>query len=159
MSKKFFTVLVIVGFIGIGTYAFAHWSDGYGYHGWMHDGPGMHHGYYGNQEYGYRSDLNDEQIKSLEKEQAAFWEQTEKLRRDLYAKELALSSELAKNDPDTATAAALQKEISALEAQLDQDRIDYMIKIRKIDPELGPGYAATGPMMGYGNQYPGYCWQ
>jgi len=37
--------------------------------------------------------------------------------------------------------------------------IDYMIKVRKIDPDAGRGFAAMGPMMGYGGQYPGSCGQ
>jgi zinc resistance-associated protein len=84
---------------------------------------------------------------------------TETIREDLCSKRLALESELAKNNPDTAKAAALQNEISKLEAQLDQMRIDPMIKVRKIDPDAGRGYAAMGPMMGCGGQYPGSCWQ
>jgi len=53
----------------------------------------------------------------------------------------------------------LQKEISKLESELDQKRIDHMIKVRKIDPDAGRGFAAMGPMMGYGGQYPGACGQ
>ncbi len=159
MSKKIVTVLAAIAVIGVGTLAFAHWTDGYGVHGWMHGGYGMHNGYYGDPGYGYRSDLNDEQVKSLEKEQAAFWNETEKIRQDLYVKDLALQSELAKNDPDAKRAAALQKEISELEAQLNQKRIDHMIQVRKISPDIDWGFAGMGPMMGYGNPYPGSCWQ
>jgi len=161
MSKKLITIITAIALVGIGTFAFAHWNGGSGYAGGMHGGYGMHQGYYGDQGagYGYRGDLNDDQIKSMEKEQAAFMTATGKIRQDLYSKQLALQSELAKSDPDTTTAAALQKEISELEAQLDQKRIDHMIKIRKISPDAGRGYAAMGPMMGYGSQYPGDCWQ
>ncbi len=120
---------------------------------------GMHQGYYGDQGYGYQGNLNEDQIKALENEQDAFLKATETIRQDLYSKQLALESELAQNDPDTAKATALQNEISKLEGQLDQIRIDHMIKIRKIDPDAGRGFAATGPMMGYGGQYPGSCWQ
>jgi len=121
----------------------------------------MHQGYYDDRGpgYGYRGNLNDGQTKALEKEQADFMRATEAIRQDLYSKQRALQSELSKSDPDTATAIALQKEISKLEAQLDQKRIDYMIKVRKIDPDTGRGFAAMGPMMGYGGQDPGICWQ
>jgi zinc resistance-associated protein len=159
MSKKLITFITAVALIGFGTLAFAHWNGGYGYQGWMHGGYGMHQGYYGDQGYGYQGNLNEDQIKALENEQDTFLKATETIRQDLYSKQLALESELAKNDPDTAKAAALQNEISKLEAQLDQMRIDHMIKVRKIDPDAGRGFAAMGPMMGYGGQYPGSCWQ
>jgi zinc resistance-associated protein len=170
MNKKLITVITAIALVGFGTFAFAHWNGGYGYGGWMHGGYGMsqgyygmHQGYYGDQGYGYPGDLNDDQIKALEKEQDAYYKATETIRQDLYAKQLALESALAKSNPDTAKAAALQNDISKLEAQLDQMRIDHLIKVRKIDPDAGRGYAAMGPamgpMMGYGGQYGGYCWQ
>ena len=34
-----------------------------------------------------------------------------------------------------------------------------MSKMKKIDPDASRGFAAMGPMMGYGSQYPGSCWQ
>ena len=162
MSKKLMTTITAIALVGIGTFAFAHRNDGYGYHGGMHGGYGMHQGYYGDQGsgYGYRGELNEDQIKSLEKEQAAFMTATEKIRQNLYSSQLALQSELAKSDPDAVRANALQKEISGFEAQLDQQRIGHMIKMRKISPDAaGRGFAAMGPMMGYGSQYSGDCWQ
>ena len=166
MSKSLIIVITAIALIGTGTFAFAHWDEGYGHHGWMHGGYGMHQGYYGmhqgyygDQGYGYRGNLNEDQINALEKEQDAFLKATENIRQDLYAKQLALESELAKSNPDAAKADALQQEISKLEGQLDQLRIDHMIKVKKIDPDAGSGYAAMGPMMGYGGQYPGSCWQ
>jgi len=161
MSKNLIAAITAIALVGFGTFAFAHWDEDYGHHGWMHGGYGMHQGYYGDRGpgHGYRGNLNDDQTEALEKEQAAFMKATEAIRQDLYSKQLALQSELSKSDPDTATAIALQKEISELEAQLDQKRIDHMIKVRKIDPDTGRGFAAMGPMMGYGDQYPGSCWQ
>ena len=67
MSKKLIIVLTMVGIIGLGTYAFAHWGGGYGNQGWMHGGPGMHHGYFSGPGYGYPSDLKEEEFKSLKR--------------------------------------------------------------------------------------------
>ena len=159
MSKKLITIITAIALVGFGSLAFAHWSGGYGMHEWMHGGYGMHQGYYGDQGYGYRGNLSEDQIKALDNEQDTFLKQTETIRQDLYAKQLALESELAKANPDTAKAQALQKEISNLSAQLDQVRIDHLIRMKKIDPDAGRGYAAMGPMMGYSGQYPGSCWQ
>lgn len=84
----------------------------------------------------------------------------ETIRQDLYSKQRALQSELSKSDPDFGNAIVLQKEISDLEAQLDQKWIDHMIIMRKNNhPEIGQGCAAIGPMMGCCSPYPGACWQ
>ena len=121
----------------------------------------------------YPDNFSDEQIKSIEAERQAFLNATEELRSDLYSKNLELRSELAKTDPDIAKAKQLQKEISGLQAQLDEERIDHMIKMRKINPEMGQGYGRGygkgmrgqgGRGMGYGGGYgpcggPGACWE
>ena len=159
MSKKLIIGLTIAVAIGIGSYAFGHMGEGYGNYGLMHGGPGMHHGYYGERGYDYPGNLNDEDIKALEAERSAFLKATDSIRQNLYSKELELRSKLYKENTDVSKAGALQKEISELEAQLDQKRIDHMIKVRKIDPDAGRGFAAMGPMMGYGGQYPGSCGQ
>jgi Spy/CpxP family protein refolding chaperone len=70
-----------------------------------------------------------------------------------------MQSELAKAEPDAAKASGLQKEISELQAQLDQKRIDHMVEMRKVAPNAGRGYMRGGPMMGYGPRGGGYCWQ
>jgi Spy/CpxP family protein refolding chaperone len=172
MNRKLVSILAVITVVGIGTLAYAHWNEDWGHHGWMHGGGGgygygMPHGYYGNQGYG---DLNDEQITALDKERAAFFKETANIREDLYAKQLALQSELSKSDPDTAKASELQKDISELERKLDQKRIDHMIKMKKISPNGGRGFAMMGGpmmggpmmgghMMGYGSRYSGDCWQ
>ena len=158
MSKKLITVLALVGIVGIGTYAFAHWDGGYSNFGRMHGGPGMHQGYSGSPGYGYPSDLKDEEFKALDKERVAFIKETDKIRQSLYSKELELRSELLKENPDADKATGLQKEISELEAKLDQKRLDHMIKVRKINPNIGRSYAGMGRMMGNGYQNQDACW-
>ena len=159
MSKKLIIGLTIAVAIGIGTYAFGHMGGGYGNYGWMQGGPGMmhqgyygmHEGYYGQPQNDYRSDLKDEDIKALDEERAAFLKATDRIRQNLYSKELELRSELYKENPDASKAEALQKEISELESELDQKRINHMIKIRKLDPNAGRGFMMGGYHMGYGD--------
>ena len=113
----------------------------------------------GEQGYDYRTNLNDEDIKALDEERSAFFKATEGIRQDLYSKQLELRSELYKENPDTTKAGALQKEISELESELDQKRIDHMIKVRKLSPNAGRGFMMGGYHMGYGNASPGdSCW-
>ena len=156
MTSKAVMVVTILAIVGFGTYAFAGWGMGYDRQGWRHHGPGWHHGGGGEHGYGYmRDNLSDDEIAALEKEREAFFNATETLRQDIYAKRLALRSELAKKDPDVKKAQDLQKEISDLEAKIDQERVDHMIKMKKINPNAGRGYG-SGRGRGQGG---GYCWR
>ena len=157
-SGKILLILGVVLIVGLGTYAFAHMGTGFVHRDWMTHGPGMHHGWDGGPGYGYPGDLSDEEIATLEKERKVFLEATEGLRNDIYSKELELSSELAKENPDTEKAAELQKKISDLETKLDQKHVDHMLKMRKLTPNVGRGLMAMDHM-GYGSHYPGNCWR
>lgn len=167
------TVVTVMAILGIGAYAFAGWGQGYGgCPGWGGRGGGMVQGGSGGQGY-LPNDLNDEQLKAIETERLAFRKATEDLRSELFSKELELRSELAKKDPDVKKASELQREVSGLQAQLDEKRIEHMIKMRKISPEMGQGYGRGygkgyhgrgGRGMGYGRGSgacagPGSCWQ
>jgi Spy/CpxP family protein refolding chaperone len=152
---KIAMVIGIVALLGIGVNAFAGWGKGW------HRGPGWHRGGWGMENPGYGYNLSDEEIKALEKERQAFYNETESIRQDLYAKDLELRSELAKETPDVQKAARLQTEISKLESQLDQKRVDHLIKMRKLNPNAGRGRGFMGSGgMGYGPRYGGgYCWR
>ena len=163
-TGKIFMVLAIVAVLAIAATSFAGWGRGHwGYDHHMGSGYGMQRGWgqgprgYGGQ--GYQGDLSDEEIAKLDEERQAFFEATSDLREKRYQKELELRSELAKAEPDAAKASGLQKEISELQAQLDQKRIDHMVEMRKVAPNAGRGYMRGGPMMGYGPRGGGYCWQ
>ena len=159
ITNKALMVLTVVAVIGFGAYAFADWGMGYGRHGWGHHGPGWHHGGWSGPGYGYtKGDLSDDQIERLEKERESFYKATEDLRQDVYAKELELKSELSKKNPDIQKAAKLQKEISGLEAKIDQKRIDHLIKMKKINPNAGRMFMGRGGM-GYGPSCGGYRWR
>ena len=125
--------------------------------GMMGYGPGRGRGFQG---YGYPSDLKDEDIKKLDEQRSAFFEATKNLRNDLYEKRFELRSELVKQNPDAEKAGKLQKEISELRTQLDQKRIDHMIEMKKINPNVGRGFAGRGPG-GYGPGFrgAGACWR
>ena len=155
---KGLVILVVVAVVGFGAYAFAHMDTGFGHQNWMHPGAGMHHNWYGEPGYGYSGNLNDDEINALDKARRKFFQATENLRGDIYSKQLELRSELAKNDPDTKKAMKLQKEISGLEARLDQERIEHMIKMRKLNSNVGRG-SMGGYHMGYGYSSFDSCWR
>jgi len=144
------TVLVV---LGISTIAFAGWGRGYGHMmgpGMMGPGWQQRGGYYGN--------LSADEIAKLDQQRAEFFRATENTRQQLYEKNLALQSELAKDNPDTAKASKLQSEISKLQSDLDQKRLEYDSQARKSAPNYNRGYrGGYGSMMGYGPRGGGYC--
>jgi Spy/CpxP family protein refolding chaperone len=148
-TNKVITILAIVAIIGFSAYAFADWGMGYGRHGMGMYGGAMG---YGNQ--GYMGNLSADEITKLDQERANFLKDTEGIRQDIYAKDLALRSELSKQSPDAQKAAQLQKEISELQNQLDQKRIDQMVKMRQVNPNAGRGFMGRGAM-GYNMMGPG----
>ena len=136
MKKHLFSRMVVVGAVvvlmGFGVNAFAG----------MGKGPG-------NRGMGAASaNLTDDQIKQMETERNAFQTATQGIRQQLNEKRLALQTELAKQTPDAATAAALQKDISDLQAQFDQKRLTHILEMKKIDPNFTEGKgmgAGMGP--------------
>ena len=119
-------------------------------------GPGNCPGYGYGPGGGPGTQLSEEQLKAVEEERQAFWKATQSLRQNLYAKELELRSELAKENPDAKKALALQKEISALEASLDEQHIEHRLKMQQIAPDAGRGYMMGRRGKGSGGYGPGY---
>ena len=155
MNKKAkrIIILTVVAIFGITTLAFAGWGSGYGHMMGRGDwGPGWHHrGGYGSDQGGYYDNLSDEEITRLDQRRAEFYKATDNIRQKLYEKELALRSELAKENPDTSKASNLQSEISRLQSDLDQKRLNYEIQTRKSVPNYDRGGR------GYGSRGGGYC--
>ena len=156
-----------IAVLGIGINAFAHGGRGWGQHrGNMH-----YQGGYGK---GNMNQISPEEYKQFEQKREAFRSETLDIRTSLFEKERALQNELAKDEPDVAEASRLQKEISGLQSQFDQKRIENMLEMRKLNPNAGRGFKSDGPgkgfdgprkgsggpMMGYGyNRGGGYCWE
>ncbi len=142
----------IIAVVGVATLAFAGWGPGYGCGGW---GGGPRWSDYGcPRAYGNCPYLNQNQGQETGP-WADFVKSTEGLRRNLYEKEMALRSELAKENPDVQVASNLQKEISGIEADLSQKGLEFELKMRKENPDHRPcpGY---GQGKGYGRGG-GYC--
>jgi len=140
-SKILFMAAVLTIFMAAG--ASADMGRGYGHRGQMH------HGGFGPSGWGALGDLSEEDIKKLEEERKAFFEDTKDLRREVYQKRLELASEMAKQNPDPTRASAIQKEISDTLARLAQKHLDHLFRVRKINPDLGIGVGGGGHM-GFG---------
>jgi len=161
---KTLIVLTLVAIMGIGVTAFADKGKGKGkamyaqsgqYGG---DGSGYGRGY---GKRGFMGNLSEEEIAKLNEERSAFFKATQDLRQNIYQKRLELNSELAKKNPDL-----LQKELSGLQGQLDQKRIENRIRMNKINPgfgRMGPGSDQMGrgfygKGMGRWQSSQGRCW-
>ena len=154
--NKALIAVAALAIVGFGVNAFADWGMGSGHMGWGQRGAGWHHG--GGYGMGYRGNLSAADIQKMDQERRGFYKATQDLRQSIYEKELALGSELAKENPDTQKATDLQKEISKLNSELDQKRLEQMIAMRKINPNGGRGFSDDGPM-GRGPGYGGNCWR
>jgi Spy/CpxP family protein refolding chaperone len=119
----------------------------------------------------YGINLTDDQTKKLNSLHQSFLKDTGELNIKIDQKQLELNSLLLETNPDAQKAANLQKEISALQSQFNEKRINYQLEARKIlTPEQlsqlppgctfgfgnlmggpGPGYGCgMGPGCGYG---------
>ncbi len=152
--NKTFMILAIVGVLGFGINALAHMDKGCGPSGWGNHGSGRHHRGWSGPGYGHMmGDLNDDDFNKMDEERQVFFKETEDLRQELSEKHLALKSELIKKNPDVEKAASLQKEVSGIEAKLDQKRVEHMIKMKGMFPNvgrgfMGKGFMGSGPMGG-----------
>ncbi len=162
-TRKVLSVLIVVAIVGLGAYAFAGWGPGYGRGGGC---PRWGAGGYG-PGYGAQQNLPPEAQTKLYEARSKYMQDTNELRQDLYQKELEMRSELAKETPDKKKLAGIQKDLSKLQAQMDQKRIDYMLEMKKVGPNAGSGYGSgcrgRGRMGGYGKGYGGCpggggCW-
>ena len=159
-TGKILMVVGIVAVLAIAATSFAGWGRGGGRGGncW---GPGAGYGPRGYGAQGYQSNLSEEELAKLNQERQAYFEATSDLREKLYQKELQLRSELAKPEPDAKIAAGLQKDISGLESELDQKRLEHRINMRKEFPRggyQGYGYGPRGRGMGRGMYGGGDCY-
>ena len=84
---------------------------------------------------GYTRYLSNETVNALNVEQEVFIRATEELRQTIYEKELYLKSELAKKNPDIATALNFQKNISEAKAKFEQKMIEHLIRMKKVNLE------------------------
>jgi zinc resistance-associated protein len=166
MMKKM-AIVAFIAVIGAAPSAFAHGGYGnpgwgghmmdYGYGGGAMMGPGYGGHMMGNRGHmmgwwgdGENYGLNQDQVEQLEKARESFFEETRGLRDSIYEKSALIRREFSQRNPDRSRIIELQKELSQLESQFDQKRLDYQLEVRKIAPEIQSRYGR-----GYG---PGAGW-
>lgn len=99
------------------------------------------------------AELSQEETEKMKAAGERYMEETADLRQAVYEKVAALKAELAKKSPDVAAASVLQKEISDIEAQLDQKKLEHIIEMKAIAPNGGRPFMRHhgGPGAGCGN--------
>jgi len=129
----------------MGSYGGGHMmGPGYGGHmmGWDSDDGSYCRGY------GARGNLSDADAAKLDKSREKFYTDTRDLRKQIDQKQMALSREMDKVNPDQGKIFELQKEISSLRSDFDQKAIAHQMEMRRLLPD---NYRGSG----YGR---GYCW-
>jgi hypothetical protein len=162
---KKISIVVFAVTLGVAGTALAHggWG-GYGYGGRMMGpgsgmmgpgmmgyGPGPYMGCYGARD---DAGISRQQAEKLEAARDSFYRETRELRNRIDDRYAQIRGELSKENPDQGRLQALQSELSTLEGELGQKQLDYQLKVRKIAPAYGRGFAAEeyGPGAGY-------CWR
>jgi zinc resistance-associated protein len=142
-------ILVLAGFLAAPVFAHR-WGRGENYGGpgscWSESG-------------GY-ANLTESQRSELEKLEQSFFNDTAKLRDEIWNKSAELDTLLDSSNPDPKKAKALQREISDLNAKMSDKRVEFELQTRKIAPNArsGRGYGmrhGRGYGMGYGRHMGG----
>ncbi|NLA74135.1 MAG: periplasmic heavy metal sensor, partial [Deltaproteobacteria bacterium] len=72
----------------------------------------------------------------------AFENKTKEARNEIIKKQIDLNAVIEADEPDLKKAKAIQKEINDLEAKISDARLEYIIEIKKINPDMGFGRSA-----------------
>ena len=131
--KKLVTILGILLLTAVIAYpVFAH---GPGWGGWDHMwGSGGGPGSCRQDGRGFRGPTEEQQSK-LDGLDQKFFNETGSLRGEIWSKKAEMNSLLNLQNPDGEKMKALQKEVSTLQAQMSEKRLNYRLEARKTAPE------------------------
>ena len=124
--KNLTIVMAVIALVAVSAVAFAGWGRGWRGNAYM------------------PPNLSEEETKKIEAANEAFFKETEELRQSIYDKGLELRREMIKDNPDPKKTADLQREISNLDSQLDQKRLERRLEMQKIHPYADRGYMRRG---------------
>jgi len=148
------SIIISLLFVATLMWAFSAQAQGWGRGGGRGAGPGWQGDSFG-------LDLTQDQTTKLNTLRQSFWKDTSNLNVKIEQRQLELDSLLLEPNPDSQKVVTLQKEISELQTQFNDKRINYQLESRKIlTPEqiaqlppgctLGFGNLMGGPSPGYG---------
>ncbi|MCP4716405.1 MAG: periplasmic heavy metal sensor [Deltaproteobacteria bacterium] len=141
MRKKLSILALILFTIIVASEVQARCGQGYGRGAmWM-----------GTQNYFPGVDLSEEQNKNFNSLRTAFITDTAAINTKLSQKDLELQTILLMTQPDTKQAAALQKELSDLQAEYDAKTLSYQLKARNLLTPDQTSLLPAGCSFGFGN--------
>lgn len=161
MKKLATTLAIALLMTSLAVPVFAR-GRGWGMGGNWGGGPGSCGRY--DREYGYQ---NPEERTRPDQTEQKFYNETASLREQIRTKSAELDAVLSEPNPDLEKARTLQKEISDLQAKMDEKRLNYELQTRRNAPDgsydrgYGPGMRGYGRGMGYGHMGgygPGMGW-
>ena len=111
---------------------------------------------------GWRSDfsginLTEDQQKKLDTLYQAYGKDVAKLNNKLGQKQLEMNSLLLEPNPDQSRVASLQKELSGLQSDLNDKRINYQLEANKILTPEQVAQLPPGCSLGFGSMMGGYA--
>jgi Spy/CpxP family protein refolding chaperone len=128
-------------------------AQGWGRGGGRGAGPGWQDDTYG-------LNLTQDQSTKINRLRQSFWKDTADFNTRIDQKQLELNSLLLEPNPDSQKVTKLQKEISGLQSQFDEKRINYQLESRKILTPEQIAQLPPGCTLGFGNlmggSSPGY---
>ncbi|MBI4773592.1 MAG: periplasmic heavy metal sensor [Deltaproteobacteria bacterium] len=153
--KKLMMIGLVVAVVGATSIMAFSWGPGFNRGGGGAYGPGA---CWANSD---RQSLTEEQEAKLDALDKQHFDETRKLRRELWTKRDKLDELMSGDNPDRNQVMSLQKEMAQLRDQLQEKNLDYALEAKKIAPDLdkleadnapGRGRRGYGPMMrgGYG---------
>jgi len=98
------------------------------------------------------NDLSQDQRDQLGALRQAFIDETYEIRSAKFQKQQEMRMLMETSSPDRAALARLSGEITDLQKQVRDKRIDYRLAVKKISPELGMG-AGSGQGRGKGKRF------
>ncbi len=99
---------------------------------------------------GLEGSLTAEQQAELRELRQEFADQTRELRESLQARRLEMRTLMGSSSPDGKELKRVQKEMNTLRTQLDDARIDHVLKVKEINPQA---------FSGYGRGYGSHAWE
>ncbi len=100
----------------------------------MSRGPDTMSGSKGHGHFKHIKGVSEEEREQIMVEKRAFHEATENIRQDIFEKKMELLGVLAQKDMNIDRARKLQADISSLQGDIDQKKIDHYINIKQISP-------------------------
>ena len=84
------------------------------------------------------NNLTEEQQEKLKELHKTFQDKTAESRTEIMKRQIDLTAELNKDEPDLKKAKTIQKDINELQAKISDAHLEFIIEAKKINPDIAP---------------------